>query len=104
MPKVIFIQSDGRQQSVQARAGASLMSAAVSAAVPGIDAECGGAMSCGTCHVHVDQIWRDCVGPAGDDEVALLEFVDGYAPASSRLSCQIVVTDSLEGLIVNVSS
>ncbi|WEK56731.1 MAG: 2Fe-2S iron-sulfur cluster-binding protein [Candidatus Brevundimonas phytovorans] len=104
MPKVIFIQSDGSRQSVQARPGSSLMSAAVGAAVPGIDAECGGSMSCGTCHVHVDQIWRDSVGSASEDETALLEFVEGYVPASSRLSCQIVVTEDLDGLILNLST
>lgn len=102
MPTVTFIHPNGEAQRVEARPGASLMLAAVSAAVRGIEAECGGSMSCGTCHVQIAEGWRDRVGPPSDDEAALLEFVDGFEAGSSRLSCQIAVTSDLDGLTVGL--
>jgi len=99
MAKVRFRSDSGVEQEIEAQVGASLMSAAVRARVPGMDAICGGSMVCGTCHVYVDPAWQDRVPPASGAERDLLEC--GLAVRStSRLACQIVVTAELEGLIV----
>ncbi|TVR53133.1 MAG: (2Fe-2S)-binding protein [Puniceicoccaceae bacterium] len=100
MPKVTFITPDGSPNEVEAGPG-SLMEAAVAHNIEGIDADCGGVCSCGTCHVHLDPAWLDRVGPAGPHERDLLDFNDA-ADASSRLSCQIELNDALDGLVVRV--
>ena len=102
MPQVIFIEADGSERLVDAAEGASLMSAAVQNNVRGIDAECGGAMSCATCHVHIDPDWIDRVGAIGGDERELASFSDGFDESCSRLSCQITVVSDLEGLKVRI--
>ena len=102
MAKVIFIEADGVERTVDAPAGASLMSAAVANNVRGIDAECGGAMSCATCHVHIAAEWIGKLGTAQGDEEGLVSFTDGFDPEVSRLSCQIVVSDDLDGLTVRI--
>lgn len=101
MPKVTFITRRGAHIEVEASVDRSLMEAAVAAGVDGIDADCGGGCSCATCHVHVDPEWRERVGPANDTEAGMLEFTEGVNEYS-RLSCQIRITDALDGLVVRV--
>jgi len=101
MTKVTFIESNGTEHVVDADNGASLMEAAVKNTVPGIDADCGGACACATCHVYVDPAWAEKTGKAEDMESSMLDFA--HEPnETSRLSCQITVADELEGLIVRL--
>jgi len=100
MPTVKYIQSDGTEQVVNASAGISVMQAAITNGVPGILAECGGAASCATCHVYVDEAWLGKCGPPGDDENEMLECTASERRPNSRLSCQIELSDELDGLIV----
>ncbi|WP_370416004.1 2Fe-2S iron-sulfur cluster-binding protein [Streptomyces fradiae] len=102
MPKVIFATSDGPQHIVDAQPGDSLMSAAVRNGVPGIVAECGGNQSCATCHVWVREEFAERVGPPGDMEDDLLDLAVSERRATSRLACQITLTQELSGLIVDV--
>lgn len=101
MAKITFTQPDGSQQVVDADAGMTVMEAAKKALVPGIEAECGGACSCATCHVYVDDAWREKVGPPSEMEEDMLDFAFDVRE-SSRLSCQIKVTDALDGLTLQV--
>ena len=100
MPKITFIDYQGNQTEVEANTGSSLMEAAVDNDVSGIDADCGGACACATCHVYVDQNWLDKVGKPDDLEVDMLDVADGVQE-NSRLSCQIQVIDELDGLVVS---
>lgn len=102
MPFITFIQPDGTEQVVDADSGASLMAYATRDGVPGIEAECGGAMSCATCHVHVLPEWQAIVGRASDQELGMLDWRDEFDPAASRLSCQIILTDDMDGMRVAV--
>ena len=99
MPKITYIEHDGTERSVDAELGATVMETAIRNSVPGIVAECGGACSCATCHVHVDEAWSEKVGPPSPMEEDMLDFAFDVRP-TSRLSCQIKVTDELDGLIV----
>jgi ferredoxin, 2Fe-2S len=101
MAKITFTQPDGTQQVVAADTGMTVMEAARRDLVPGIEAECGGACACATCHVYIDDAWRETVGPPSEMEEDMLDFAFEVRP-SSRLSCQIKVTDALDGLIVSV--
>ena len=101
MTTITFIEHSGREYVVQATDGQSLMRAAVSNGVPGIDAECGGACACATCHVYVDDAWSEKVGQPSPMEEDMLDFAVDVRP-TSRLSCQIKVTAALEGLVVHV--
>jgi 2Fe-2S ferredoxin len=101
MPRVTYISSSGAVQTVAVPTGTSVMEGAIRNNIAGIIAECGGACSCATCHVYIAQEWRDRVGPQGALEQAILEYVAGVA-ANSRLSCQIPVTDALDGLVVTL--
>ena len=99
MPKITFIDFSGSSRTVEAEVGATVMETAVSNNIPGIEAECGGACACATCHVYVDEAWRAKVGEPSPMEEDMLDF--GYdVRANSRLSCQIKVTEELNGLIV----
>jgi 2Fe-2S ferredoxin len=102
MPKVVFITLDGAQRVVDAHAGESVMAAAVRNGVPGIIGECGGNCSCATCHVYVADDFTAEVGGAGDMEDDLLDLGVADRRDSSRLSCQIKVTDDLDGLTVHI--
>lgn len=102
MPMVRYIQFDGAEQTVDAPSGTSVMQAALSNGVPGILAECGGAASCATCHVYIDEIWVERCGPPGDDESEMLDCAAGERLPNSRLSCQIELSDDLDGLIVRM--
>lgn len=99
MPKITFIEHDGTSRTVDAETGSTVMETAIRNGVPGIEAECGGACSCATCHVHVDDAWTEKVGKPSPMEEDMLDFAFDVRP-TSRLSCQIKVTDELDGLIV----
>lgn len=101
MPKITYITHDGERYEVEAEAGASVMEAAVKNLVPGIEAECGGACSCATCHVYVDEAWAERAGSPEPMEEDMLDFAADVRP-TSRLSCQIKVTDDLDGLLVHI--
>ncbi len=101
MTQVHFVQPDGTSRTVEARDDMSLMEAARQNNVPGIVADCGGGALCSTCHVHVAPEWAGVVGPPEPTEEMMLELAPGR-DGRSRLSCQIIVTAALEGLIVHV--
>jgi 2Fe-2S ferredoxin len=101
MAKITYIEHDGREHSVDVKNGLSVMEGAIRNNVPGIDADCGGACACATCHVYVDPAWTDKVGPASAMEESMLDFAEGVE-ANSRLSCQIKVAEALDGLIVRL--
>src|SRR5882672_8370385 len=100
MPKITYIEHDGKTHTVDAAAGSTVMENAIKNGVPGIVAECGGACSCATCHVHVDEAWTGKVGGPSPMEEDMLDFAFDVKP-TSRLSCQIKVTDDLDGLVVH---
>ena len=97
MPKIIYIEHDGTERAVDAEVGATVMETAIRNSVPGIVAECGGACSCATCHVWVDEDWYGKLQPASDDEEDLIYSTLDQKP-TSRLSCQILLSDELDGL------
>ncbi len=101
MPKVTFIAFDGNATDVQAPAGLSLMRAALDNNVRGIDGDCGGNCACATCHVFVADGWADKVGPRTTAEDEMLNFAAELRD-SSRLACQITLTDALNGLVVSM--
>jgi len=101
MVKVVFIEHDGNSHEVNASAGESLMEAAVSNNVPGIDADCGGNCACATCHVFINPEWISKVGERREMESSMLEFSENLKP-TSRLACQIEVSEELDGLIVEL--
>jgi 2Fe-2S ferredoxin len=99
--KITYIEFDGTEHTVEVRNGLSVMEGAIKNRVPGIDADCGGACACATCHVYVDEAWREKTGSASAMEESMLDFADNVEP-NSRLSCQIKVTDALDGLVVRM--
>ncbi|MDR3095576.1 MAG: 2Fe-2S iron-sulfur cluster binding domain-containing protein [Paraburkholderia sp.] len=101
MPIIIFIEPDGSQREIDAPVGQSLMEAAVQNGVNGIDADCGGACSCATCHGYVDAAWRDRIEPADGAELDMLEFAYRRGEGS-RLTCQVKVTSSMSGLLIRL--
>ncbi len=100
MVNITFIEHDGSEHTIQAKPGNSLMQAAVSNGVPGIDADCGGSCSCATCHVYVQEKWLEKVGTINPTEEAMLSLSTDRQD-NSRLSCQIQVSEELDGLVVN---
>ncbi|KCZ53309.1 hypothetical protein HY29_03570 [Hyphomonas beringensis] len=101
MPKITFIDHSGEARSVDAVVGETLMEAGVKAGVPELEAECGGACACATCHVYVEQAFIQKLGAAGDMEQGMLEYAESSVQENSRLSCQIVISDDLEGMTVH---
>ena len=101
MPKITFIDSSGNARTVEAENGSTVMETALRNNIPGIEAECGGACACATCHVYVDEAWREKVGGPSPMEEDMLDFGYDVRP-NSRLSCQIKVSDELDGLVVSV--
>ncbi|HEY9545419.1 MAG TPA: 2Fe-2S iron-sulfur cluster-binding protein [Solimonas sp.] len=101
MPKIVFIQPDGRSQSVDAPVGQSLMEAATTNLVRGVVGDCGGSCSCATCHLYIDEAWFDKLPPSDDIEQAMLEGAIDPGP-TSRLGCQVIVKDELDGLVARV--
>jgi 2Fe-2S ferredoxin len=101
MPKVTYIEFNGAEHVVDVKPGLTVMEGAVKNNVPGIDADCGGACACATCHVYVDEAWMDKAGQKNAMEESMLDFAEEVKP-NSRLSCQIKVTDELDGLVVRM--
>jgi 2Fe-2S ferredoxin len=101
MPTINFIDPTGKTHTVEAAAGQTVMEVAIRNMVPGIVAECTGACSCATCHVYVDEEWRGIVGEASEMEQDMLDFAIDPRD-NSRLSCQIRITDAMDGLTVRV--
>ena len=99
MAKITYIDPTGTARAIDAEIGSTVMETAIKNDVPGIEAECGGACACATCHVYVDDAWREKVGGSSPMEEDMLDFGYDVKP-SSRLSCQIKVTDELDGLVV----
>jgi 2Fe-2S ferredoxin len=102
MALVIYVEHDGTEHKVDVQSGNSVMQGAVNNAVQGIVAECGGGLACATCHCYVDDAWIDRVGPPSQMEIDMLECTASERKSSSRLSCQIAVSDALDGLIVRL--
>jgi len=99
MTTITFIDHAGTERVVAARPGDTLKDVALDNDIPGIDADCGGVCACATCHVFIDEAYMAIVGPPGECEAPMLEFLDELRP-NSRLSCQIEVTPELDGLRV----
>lgn len=100
MPKVTYIHPDGTEDVLNVPIGTSVMQAAIANGIDGIVAECGGSMMCATCHVYVEEDQLGQTPTQSDDEKAMLEFTASERRPNSRLSCQLVVTPELEGLVV----
>jgi ferredoxin, 2Fe-2S len=100
MPKITFIEHNGTARTVEGEQGSTVMETAIRNAVPGIEAECGGACSCATCHVYVDAAWAEAVGGPSGMEEDMLDFAFDVRP-TSRLSCQIKVRAEFDGLVVH---
>ena len=99
MPKITFKNKDGNSKIIEVENGLSVMEGAIQNDVPGIDADCGGSMACVTCHVYVEEKWLNKLPKAEEAEVDMIDMA--YEPKkNSRLSCQLIVSDELEGLIV----
>lgn len=101
MPVIRVVEADGAEHFLNLDAGVSLMEGVVRNDIPGLVAECGGSASCGTCRVYVDEDWRDKLGEISDMEQGMLEMGEGLVPGV-RLSCQIQITDALDGLSVRI--
>ena len=99
MTQITFIDAGGTARTVEGENGSTVMETAIKNAVPGIEAECGGACACSTCHVYVDEAWQEKVGEPSPMEADMLDFAYDVKP-NSRLSCQMKVSDDLNGLVV----
>lgn len=102
MPKAVFIQPDGAEVAVEVARGESVMRAAVRHNVDGILADCGGSLTCSTCHVYVEEAWLDRIPAPEPVELEMLEYTAAERRASSRLSCQIRMRDEIDGLTMIV--
>ena len=103
MAKVTYIESNGKDHTIEIANGLSVMEGAIQNDVPGIDADCGGGMACATCHVYVKEDWYNKIPKKTDGEEDMLDMA--FEPNKfSRLSCQIIVTDELDGLVVSLPS
>ena len=101
MPKITYIEYDGKSHTIEVANGLSVMEGAIQNNVPGIDADCGGSMACATCHVYVKEEWFNKLSKKEDGEEDMLDMA--FEPKkNSRLSCQLMVSDQLEGLVVNL--
>ena len=101
MPKIIYIENTGNSKTIEVANGLSVMEGAVQNDVSGIDADCGGGMACATCHVYVKEEWLDKIPNKEDGEEDMLDMA--FEPnKNSRLSCQIIISDELDGLTVNI--
>lgn len=101
MPRITYIEHDGQEHAIDVADGLSVMEGAVKNGVPGIDADCGGACACATCHVYIDSGWLDKAGDRTSMEESMLEFSENVQE-NSRLSCQIKVSSELDGLVVRL--
>ena len=101
MAKITYIEQSGKKRTVEVENGLTIMEGAIQNNIPGIDADCGGAMACATCHVYVKEDWLNKINSKSEGEDDMLD--QAFEPKSnSRLSCQLVVSDQLDGLIVNL--
>ena len=99
MPKINYINSEGNSKTVEVENGLSVMEGAIQNDIPGIDADCGGSMACATCHVYVEENWLNKLPKAEDAEIDMIDMA--HEPKkNSRLSCQLIVTNELDGLTV----
>ena len=101
MPQVKFIEFNGTEHTVDATDGESIMVAATGNLIPGIDADCGGECSCATCHVLISAEWQTKLAPCSDQEESMLDL-NPDRTSESRLSCQIKMSDELDGIVVNL--
>ena len=103
MAKITYIEHNGKNHTIDVTNGLSVMEGAVQNNIPGIDADCGGSMACATCHVYVKEEWFNKLPKAEDGEQDMIDMA--YEPKkNSRLSCQLIVSDKLDGLVVNIPS
>ena len=101
MPKITYNTHDNQTHTIDVQKGLSVMEGAIQNDIPGIDADCGGGMACATCHVYVNEEWLDKIPAKEDGEEDMLDMA--YEPNKfSRLSCQVIVSDELDGLTVNI--
>ena len=101
MPKITYIEHNGESHEIEVANGLSVMEGAVQNNIPGIDADCGGSMACATCHVYVKEEWFNKLPKKEDGEEDMLDMA--FEPKkNSRLSCQLMVSDQLDGLVVNL--
>ena len=101
MPKITYIEYNGKAHTIEVANGLSVMEGAIQKNIPGIDADCGGGMACATCHVYVKQEWFDKLPKKEDGEEDMIDMA--YEPNKfSRLSCQLIVSEKLEGLVVKL--
>ena len=99
MPKIIYIDKSGNKKTVEVDVGLTVMEGAIQNNIPGIDADCGGSMACATCHVYVEEKWLDKLPSAEDAEVDMIDMA--HEPKkNSRLSCQLIASEDLDGLTV----
>ena len=102
MPRIIYITFDGNKHEVEVPIGLTVMEGARDNNIPGIEADCGGACACSTCHVYVDEEWINKLPPIDDIERDMLDFAFEPNEKSSRLTCQLNVTEELDGLVVKM--
>ena len=102
MVKVTYVAADGTRTTVEGEAGDSVMATAIARGVDGIIGECGGSMMCATCHCYVDEEWAEKTGPQNDGESDLLDCAASEVKPTSRLSCQIRMSEDLDGLVVHL--
>ena len=102
MPKITYITFDGSKHTVEVPIGLTVMEGARDNNIPGIEADCGGACACSTCHVYIDEDWINKLPPVDDIEKDMLDFAFEPDENSSRLTCQLEVTEKLDGLIVKM--
>ena len=99
MPKITFVDSSNNSKTIDVENGLTVMEGAIQNEIPGIDADCGGSMACSTCHVYVEENWFNKLPKAEDAEVDMIDMAK-KKKKNSRLSCQLIVSNDLEGLIV----
>ena len=99
MAKITYIDFEGKSRTVEVENGLSVMEGAIQNDIPGIDADCGGSMACATCHVYVEQTWFDKLPKAEDGEIDMIDMAS-EPKKNSRLSCQLIVSDELDGLLI----
>ena len=103
MPRIIYNDNQGNSKTIEVENGLSVMEGAIQNDIPGIDADCGGSMACATCHVYVEEKWLNKIPKAEEAEVDMIDMA--YEPKkNSRLSCQLIVSEELDGLIVTTPS
>lgn len=102
MPRITYVDVDGTRYDCEIASGLSLMEGAINNGVPGILAICGGSCACSTCHAYIDDAWAERVGGPNDIEDATLDLANDRRP-TSRLTCQVQIDDSLDGLVVHVA-